>query len=472
MSFGSTRFRLTTWYLAMLAFGLGVFGIGSWYAMRVSVFHTIDEELEARIRGVASFMQLRVPSLSPAEIRDEFREHSLGPGGDLFQVCDANGAWLYRSAALENNQIPIRSPEQLGTEPVYENLVVQNTDVRVATGLAVVNDLSYSIQVAAPLSEFNEALKRFGLILWFSAPLLLVGAALGGYFISRRALRPVDQITGAAESISINNLSDRLAVPKTSDELQRLSETLNRMLARLDTSVKQMSQLTADASHELRGPVSLIRTTAELAVRGNRTNSEYHDDMVQIHTEAERTTLLIDSLLILARADSKEGGLQLELTQIATSVWEAVHQAKNLAVEKRIELTARLISEPVVVRGDSDALRRLFFILVDNAVKYTPEGGWVQVDLTSSDGKAAVTVQDSGIGIAEVDQPHIFDRFWRADQVRSRGTGGAGLGLSIAHWIVKEHNGSIEVRSRPGHGSTFKVAIPIAHVSLSVPRNP
>jgi len=466
MSLGSIRFRLTAWYLAILAVGLGVFGIGSWFAMRVSAFHTVDEELEDRIRGVTRFLQSQIGSLPPAKIRDEFREHSVvGPGADLLQVCAANGAWLYRASVLENNQIPIRLPGRLGTEPVYENLVVQNTAVRFATGRVVVNDRPYSVQVGAPLSEFSEALKRFAFILWFSAPLLLAGAAFGGYFISRRALRPVDQITAAAESISINNLSGRLGVPKTSDELQRLSETLNRMLARLDTSVKKMTQLTADASHELRGPVSVIRTTAELAVRGNRTNPEYHGDMVQILTEAERTTRLIESLLILARADSKEGALQHELTPLAASVREVIAQGRNLAAEKSIELTANLISEPIIVRADSEALRRMFFILVDNAVKYTPEGGRIRVSLTSSNGKAAVTVEDSGIGIAEVDQPHIFDRFWRADQVRSRGAGGAGLGLAIAHWIVEEHKGSLEVQSRPGHGSTFTVTIPVAGIT-------
>jgi two-component system, OmpR family, heavy metal sensor histidine kinase CusS len=468
MSFGSIRFRLTAWYLAILTFGLGLYGVGSWYAMRVSAFRTIDEALEDRIRGVTKFMQLQIASLSPTEIRDEFREHSvLGPGGDLFQVCDGRGVWLYRSAVLENNQIAIRLPNDLGAEPMYENLVVQNTPVRFATGRVVVNGQPYSIQVAAPLSEFSEALKRFGLILWFSVPLLLLAAAFGGYFISRRALRPVDQITRAAESISINNLTERLGVPSTSDELQRLSETLNHMLARLDSSVKRMTQLTADASHELRGPVTLIRTTAELAVRGNRTNAEYRDDMVQILAEAERTTHLIDSLLMLARADSKESNLQHELTQLSVSVAQAVDQGRNLAAEKRIELATNLTSEPVVVRGDGEALRRLFFILIDNAIKYTPEGGQIQVGLTSSDGTAAVTVKDSGIGIAETDQPHIFDRFWRADQVRSRGAGGAGLGLSIAHWIVEEHDGTIEVQSRSGDGSTFTVRIPMANSGLA-----
>src|SRR6202521_1321081 len=388
MSFGSIRIRLTAWCLVMLALGLGVFGVGSWFAMRLSAFHTIDEELEDRIRGVEKFMQLQIAALSPIEIRDEFREHSvLGPGGDLFQVCNQKGEWLYRSAVLENSQVPIRLPNQLGDQPLYENLTVQNTPVRFATGRVIVNDHPYTIQVAAPLKEFYEALERFRLILWFSVPLLLIGAALGGYLISRRALRPVDQITTAAESISITNLSDRLEVPRSSDELQRLSETLNRMLTRLDTSVQRMSQLTADASHELRAPVALIRTTAELAVQGGRTNAEYHEDMVTILAEAARTTRLIESLLLLARADAGEGGLQHELTNVATSVREALEQGRSLAAEKRIELTAGLNSSPIV-RGDGEALRRLFFILIDNAIKYAPEGGRVHLGLAVVDGQA------------------------------------------------------------------------------------
>jgi heavy metal sensor kinase len=466
VTFGSIRIRLTGWYLVMLALGLGVFGISSWFAMRASAFQTIDEELEDRIRGVEKFMQLQISSLSPGEIRDEFREHSvLGPGGDLFQVCDGMGQWLYRSAILENNQVGIRLPNQLGDEPIYENLSVQSTPIRFATGRVVVNGHPYTIQVASPLKEFYQALERFRLILWLSVPLLLIGASLGGYVISRRALKPVDQITAAAESISIRNLSERLSVPKTADEPQRLSETLNRMLARLDGSVQSMSQFTADASHELRAPISLIRTTAELAVRGNPTSSEYREDMAQILGEAERTTRLIDSLLVLARADAGEGGLQHELTDVSLSVREAVAQGRNLAVEKQIELTADLSSEPIIVRGDGEALRRLVFILIDNALKYTPEGRKVRVRLARLEERATLSVADSGIGIVEADLPHIFDRFWRADKVRPRGVGGAGLGLSIARWIVDQHNGSINVESSPGQGSTFVVEIPLADIS-------
>jgi heavy metal sensor kinase len=466
MRFRSIRVRLTAWYLSMLALGLIVFGIGSWFAMRASVFHTIDEELQDRIRGVEKFMQIQIASLSPAEIRDEFREHSvLGPGGDLFQVCDEKGEWLYRSAVLENSQVTIRRPDQLGEEAVFEDLVVQSTPVRFATMRVVVNNQPYAIQVAAPLKEFHEALERFRLILWLSVPLLLIGATIGGYWISRRALKPVDQITTAAESISIRNLSDRLEVPDTADELQRLSETLNRMLARLNSSVQRISQFTADASHELRAPVSLIRTTAELAVNGGRTNDEYHGDMGQILAEAERTSHLIDSLLLLARADAGENGLQSEPTDLAASVREAVDQGRSLAAERSIELTSHISTDPAVVLGDGEALRRLVFILIDNATKYNAEGGWVQVALRIEDGQAVCTVSDSGIGIAPEDQKHIFDRFWRADKVRSRGAGGAGLGLSIALWIVERHRGTIEVRSEAGKGTTLTVKLPTIHVS-------
>ena len=187
--------------------------------------------------------------------------------------------------------------------------------------------------------------------------------------------------------------------------------------------------------------------------------------MVQILAEAERTSRLIDSLLLLARADAGEGGLQHELTDVSSSVREAMEQGRSLAAEKWIELTANLNSDPIVAHGDGEALRRLFFILIDNAIKYTPEGGKVHIRLEALLGQATINVTDSGIGIADSDRPHIFDRFWRADKVRSRGVGGAGIGLSIARWIVEQHHGSIEVQSQPSQGSTFTVKIPLAEMA-------
>ncbi|MEQ1761453.1 MAG: HAMP domain-containing sensor histidine kinase [Vicinamibacterales bacterium] len=467
MNFRAIRVRLTVWYLAILALGLGALGVGSWFGMRASLFHAIDHELEDRIQGVQKFMDEQIASLSLVEIRDEFREHSvLGPGGDLFQVCNQNGEWLYRSLPLENNRVPIRTPDQLGDASLQENLTVQNIPVRFASRRIVVRGEPYTVQVATPMHEFYEALEQFSTILLFSVPLLLLVASAGGYWISTRALRPVEEIRSTAKSISIRNLSERLTVPNSGDELQRLSETLNEMLARLSDSVQRMSQFTADASHELRAPVSLIRTTAELAIQQGRTNTEFTEDMKQVLTEAERTSHLIDSLLLLARADSSEDGLQKELTDWSLIVREAVTQVAGAAKEKKIQIDLHTPQTPVAVYGDAEALRRLAFILLDNSIKYSPESSAVTVAISNEHGQAICRVSDSGIGISAADQEHIFGRFWRADKVRSRGLGGAGLGLSIAKWIVDRHEGTLEVSSELGKGSNFEIRIPL-HVTDS-----
>jgi signal transduction histidine kinase len=234
------------------------------------------------------------------------------------------------------------------------------------------------------------------------------------------------------------------------------------MLGRLNESVQRMSQFTADASHELRAPVSLIRTTAELAIQSERSGAEAREDMMTILTEAERVSRLIDSLLLLARADAGEDGLQRELTDLPAILRQAVEQCRAPAAEKNIQLHSISGDQPVAVIGDAEAMRRLFFILIDNAVKYTPDGGQIDVLLETTEERANVSVTDTGIGIAETELPYIFDRFWRADKVRSRGMGGAGLGLSIAQWISERHQWEIKTGAGPGGGSRFTVMIPRA----------
>jgi heavy metal sensor kinase len=467
MNLRAIRVRLTLWYLGILAVGLVSLGVGSRFAMQSSLFHAVDGELEDRTKGIQKFMNEQIASLSLNEIRDEFREHSvLGPGGDLFQVCNERGEWLYRSVPLENNRVPIRLPAQVQAA-IYENLTVQNVPVRFVSSRIVVRGEAYTVQVAAPLPEFYEALERFTLILSFAVPALLLAATLGGYWISTRALKPVEEIRAQAESISIRNLNERLSLPNSGDELQRLSETLNAMLARLNDSVQRMSQFTADASHELRAPVSLIRTTAELALQNGRERAELLADMRQILAEAERTGKLIDSLLLLARADSGDDGLHKELTDWPLSVREAVQLASATAQSKHQRIDLDLPSESVPVMGDAEALRRLAFVLIDNALKYSPEGSAVRVGIEREAAEAVLTVSDSGIGIASGDVPFIFDRFWRADKVRSRGDGGAGLGLSIAKWIADRHNGTFRVNSQPGEGTRFEIRLPLENSGVS-----
>jgi heavy metal sensor kinase len=291
---------------------------------------------------------------------------------------------------------------------------------------------------------------------------LLIAATAGGYWISKRALDPVDEISRAAQRISIENLANRLDVPETGDQLQRLTETLNQMFSRLEASVRRMKQFTADASHELRAPIALIRTTAEVAAqRRNRQANEYLEALDDILEESERTSQVVDSLMLLARADAGKEVLERAPADASSLSRAAVEQGEKLARMRGLDFSASIPDEPVWVHADAEALRRAFLILIDNAAKYTPEGGSVRVDLSANDGFARLSVSDTGIGIAPADLPHIFDRFWRADKARSRSHGGAGLGLSIAKWIAETHAGSITVESESGKGSVFSLNVPL-----------
>ena len=466
----SIGFRLSAWYFLVFACGIAAFSIAAWFAMRASLYQTIDEALEDRVRGVQIFMEKQIASLSVPEIRDEFREHSvLGPGGDLFQVCDETGQFLYRSIPLESNNVPVATPAALAA-PRFETLTVQGHVLRFYSRRISVNGKAYTVQVAATVDEALEALNRFRVLLAFAAPLLLIAASAGGYWISSRALSPVDEISRAAQRISIENLTSRLHVPQTGDQLQRLSETLNEMLSRLEASVRRMTQFTADASHELRAPVSLIRTTAEVAsLKRDRPAPEYLEALDDILEEAERTSQVVDSLMLLARTDSGKETLDCITVDACTIVRSAGEQGERLARNRGVEFSIGLPANPLPIQADAEALRRALLILMDNAAKYTPRGGSMRVELSRVNGFAIASVSDTGIGIEPTDVPHLFDRFWRADKARSREQGGAGLGLSIAKWIVDMHDGSISVQSEIAKGSTFSIRMPLSPLISEAP---
>jgi heavy metal sensor kinase len=290
--------------------------------------------------------------------------------------------------------------------------------------------------------------------------LLLIGAA-GGYWMSTRALRPVDEITRAAQAITPQDLSQRVSVPKTRDELQRLGETLNKMLQRIESAVARITQFTADASHELRTPVALIRTRAEVVLANPRTSEQYRDALREVLAESERISALIENLMTLARADTGSETLAVQRIDISELAGEVCTQAQTLANAKQLQWKAVVPETPIWVHGDAHALRRLLLILIDNAVKYTTPTGSVSFALQSKGDSVEIRVQDTGIGISEADLPHIFERFYRADKARSRELGGTGLGLSIARWIVNAHSGDIKVESAAPGETTFLVRLPL-----------
>jgi len=247
-----------------------------------------------------------------------------------------------------------------------------------------------------------------------------------------------------------------LEVPRAKDELRRLTETLNAMLERIESSVKRITQFTADASHDLRTPLSLIRTNAELALRRQRSEKDYRETLARILLISEETTELIEGLLTLARADAGAAQLKYESLDLGLILLKVAHQARFLASAKGLSFREHLPSEPMAMLADSAAIERLFVSILDNALKYTPFGGRVTVRASADRRYATVEIEDTGIGIAEADLAHIFERFYRADQARSREIRGSGLGLSIAGWITEAHHGVIEATSRPGKGSCLR----------------
>jgi heavy metal sensor kinase len=314
--------------------------------------------------------------------------------------------------------------------------------------------------VAWPVGELQEALDEFRWAAIFIVPCGVLAAAIGGYWMSRRALAPVDQIASTARAISARQLGRRLEVPATGDELQRLSETLNDMLARLESAFAETSRFTADASHELRTPVSLIRTTAEVALRRPRSGEEYREALEGILQESERTSVLVQDLLTLTRADAGADAWSPSRFDLRALIDTLGGKLATLCETRGLTLRVDLPGQPVPVDGEPAALGRLVTILADNAAKYTPAPGNVSLTLRVLEDAAEIEVADTGIGIGAEDLPRVFDRFYRADKARSRDAGGAGLGLSIAQSIAERHGGSISIESEAGSGCRARVRLP------------
>ena len=455
----SIRLRLTAWYIAILLASLSIFGVAAFVAMRKGIEKSVDENLEGQAGGIEEVMG-SVLKEEPARLPDELREHQeLREQADFLQVCDQNGRWIYRSRLMEHYDVPVPAKASYSAY----NVLSADLPLRVLVREMHADGQTYRIQVAAPMDDFYDAIDQFKLMVLLLSPLVLVLASAGGYWLSRRALAPVDQITREAQDINSNNLAKRLDIPRSGDELQRLSETLNSMLGRLETSFNRITQFTADASHELRTPLALMRTTTEVSLRTSQTVADYREAQEEILAELEKTSSLVEKLMLLARADAGVETLQRVPVNVAECLRDTCKDGLVLAQAKQVKFSADIDGQDLLVTGDSHALRRLFLILIDNAVKYTAPGGSVALRLRRSNGSAIAEFRDTGIGVSAEDLPHIFDRFYRADKARSREFGGVGLGLSIARWVAEAHGGSIEVQSTPAAGSVFRVRLPLQH---------
>ena len=455
------RLRLTLWYCAMFAAAAVLLSVSSWWMLRRSLMATEYHELQERAEDVQLLLKQLGPDATLASLQQKFVEiYQIKDDGKYLQVLDQDGNWLYRSKRMIDEGLRPPGPGEL---PAQGAMVEFHQGTRYVRALAYpihANGRAYSVQTGIALNKSMVLLSAFGMQLLLLTPAVLALAAIGGHFMSRKALAPVAAIATEARRITDRNLDVRLPIAETQDEISHLSDTLNQMLARVESGVRSIRDFTANAAHELRTPLALIRTEVEVALSRPRAAEEYREACEQVQMETVRMAGLIDSLLILARADAGMEALRCELVdanRLAFEVGEKWQTAMRLALlEFRVETTP----EPMFVRGDMNALQRLLTILLDNAVRYTQPGGSVNLCVAREGSGVFFGVQDTGIGIAAEHQPRIFDRFYRVDRTRGGPYRGSGLGLTLAKWIAEKHGTGISLESTVGAGSRFGFMLP------------
>lgn len=447
--------RLTFWFGAILLAGWVLFGGAMWFSLRRALDHERFVTLANRLDRLQKLLD-QTQEESAKKRFANYREFARATGKGLAEVFNTDGSLWMPSPTAAAQAFPWPHVRDSKKESFT---YIDSRDYWALERRVVIGNHTYYLADASAQAEHTLILESFLEGLLLLVPVLLLLSSGCGYWLSRRALKPVDQVTAAARSISIRNLSERLPVAPTGDEIQRLAETCNAMLARLEAAVNQIKQFTADASHELRGPLSFVRTVAEVSLRNPGIDSESHAGFREIVEETAKATLLLDDMLTLARADEEFATNAMEKINLADAVEQAYGLARPFAKEHNLDLNLSLETPFAYVLGDLTTLRRLIWILLDNALKYTKSPGRIDVALSKTANRATVTVRDSGMGISEADLPHIFDRFYRADPSRGQSEG-TGLGLAIAMWIADMHHADLTVASELNIGTTFQLVLP------------
>jgi two-component system OmpR family sensor kinase len=480
----SIRARLTLWFTGILAATLILLGGASYFLLMRGLWQDVDATLEGVAKTVVQAADRPRPGLVPPDM-DEILRRFFGPSftDRFYQFLDPHGRLDPRLPRFGGEPLHI-SPNALKNAAAgyatFETMPSNNRfPVRVLTfPVAQHGQIVNVLQVGMSLEGLYMARQHFLWTLAALVPLALVLAGGGGWLLARRVLRPVDQMTTTARRIEAEHLGKRLDGAEVDDELGRLARTLNEMLARLEAAFAQVRRFSADASHELKTPLTVLKGEIEVALRNPRDPAEYQRVLGSVLEEVESMAHLVDDLLLLSRADAGALRWEKQAVELDRLVEEVAKEGEILGRSKHVQVKIQGL-EPLVIRGDGQRLKQLLRNLVDNGVKYTPPGGQLALSLQAVKGEASepnakfemrnskspdwaeIEVRDTGIGIAPEALPRIFERFYRVDPARSRETGGAGLGLCIARTIAEAHGGSIGVESTSGSGSTFTVRLPL-----------
>jgi two-component system OmpR family sensor kinase len=460
--------KLTIWYTTLLSLTFLILGFLTYALLSYSLVRDMDYAL----KGVAEVMVARAlerdNTFFPAEVDELFRRFlGFSPLDRQIDIFTPRGQ-LERQQRLNDKSRDFPLSEQAlraaaEGQSTFETISF-STDypVRVLTAPVIADGRVINlVRVGMSLENMHKTKQRFLLIMAGVFPFALLLSGGGGWLLARRALRPVDTMTQSAQKISGEHVKERLPVSGSGDELDRLAATLNDMLDRLDDSINQMRRFSADASHELQTPLTILKGEMEVALRQPRSAEEYQQVLLSGLEEIARINHLVEGLLLLARADA--GVLQLDLQKIELRelIEELCSQMQSIADSHSVALHCDL-PQAVSAEGDREHLRRLLLNLIDNGIKYTRPGGSVTVALHADGQTATVRIADTGIGLPKDQLQEIFSRFHRAPEARVEDGKGVGLGLNIALSIAKAHHGTIGVESEPGQGSIFSLRLPAA----------
>ena len=450
MKLNTLRTRFALWTALLILLVLAAFGAYVYLSMSRGLYAALDNTLQVGTSQIIASLNVDNGKLILPDSLSEPPEGETPPAGFSVRILTPDGTVLQQTGVYASQLPAVKIPNPSAFYTTLTNPPLRIYTVPVTDN----NQLVAIVQVAQSTGAVQATLGRLLTTLLIAAPLLLLATAASGYFLAARALRPVDTMTSMARHISAEDLSARLNLT-SDDELGRLASTFDEMLARLEDSFRRERQFTADASHELRTPLAAMQAILSVTRQRRRKPAEYEQALDDLSEETERLCSLTESLLALARADLHPIVLN-ETVDLSTLLEDVTESLRPLAEAKGLELACKTEGS-LTVRGESDGLIRLFINLLDNAIKYTEHGN-VNVSALRDGDQVHVEVSDTGVGIPASHLPHVFERFYRVEQSRSKR--GTGLGLSLAQQIVAAHGGKISAMSQAGKGSMFTVELP------------
>jgi two-component system heavy metal sensor histidine kinase CusS len=452
------------YYLLVILAGLLIFGLMSFGALQYALLQGKKTHLQGREDRLLSLLKENKAAGVAEPLSEQLKNYALVTHeGNLFHVHNLDGSFLFPSEGISHDWA--LSSEDC-TQPAFSRVVIDKQPALVMCHMIFLDGRMVRLHIGGFLEEESYILRKYRNALLLLMPGLLVLSSVSGYFLSSRALKPVDRVTRAALGIGIGNLSQRLPVPAAKDEIQHLAIAWNQLLARLETAVSRLSQFSADASHDLRTSITVMLATAQLSLHRHRSEEEYRDALAKIVTECRTASTLLDALLSLTQSDNFVHEVAFKKIDLCELVVNGCRRVEDLAESSEILLDWHLPTETVYIEGDELLLQRLLGILLDNAIRYTPDSGEIRAEVSVNANNAFVTVRDTGVGMSEDVRQHIFNRFYQADLRERKSNAGNGLGLSIGRWIADAHGAELTVESTPLQGSVFQIRFPLR---VSVP---